>query len=106
MWCPAKVVRVADGESDKGMDGKPLSERAIKLAPRGMVLVEWEPDPEREEKVATTMWLLLDPHALASGMAMGNAHGASIPMSLQRSSSVRRTRGAQGSVRAHPDERG
>jgi hypothetical protein len=55
MWCPAKVVRVADGESDKGMDGKPLSERAIKLAPRGMVLVEWEPDPERGEPVAKTM---------------------------------------------------
>ena len=46
MWCPAKVKRVADGEKDKGRDGQPLSRRAQKLAPRGMVLVEWEPDPE------------------------------------------------------------
>ena len=61
MWCPAKVKRVADGETDKGRDGKPLSAQARKLAPRGMVLVEWEPDPERGETEATTMWLLLDP---------------------------------------------
>jgi hypothetical protein len=61
MWCPAKVVRIADGETDKGMDNKPLSDRAIKLAPRGMVLVEWEPDLERGEKTATTIWYLLDP---------------------------------------------
>jgi hypothetical protein len=60
MWCAAKVVRVADGESDKSRDGKPLSNRAVKLAPRGMVLVEWEPDPDRQEP-ATTIWYLLDP---------------------------------------------
>ena len=62
MWCPAKVKRVADGEKDKGRDGQPLSQRAQKLASRGMVLVEWEPDQERGETQATTMWLLLDPH--------------------------------------------
>ena len=61
MWCPAKVLRVADGDKDKGRDGKPLSERATKLAPRGMVLLEWEPDPERGETQSTTMWLLLAP---------------------------------------------
>ena len=38
MWCPAKVLRVADGDTDKGRDGKSLTERATKLAPRGMVL--------------------------------------------------------------------
>ena len=61
MWCPCKVVRVADGQTDKGRDAQPFSNRAIKLAPRGMVLVEWEPDPGRGETDPTLMWLLLDP---------------------------------------------
>jgi hypothetical protein len=61
MWCPAKVVRIADGETDKGRDGQHLSDRAQKLAPRGMVLLKWEPDPERGETKATTVWYLLDP---------------------------------------------
>ena len=60
MWCPCKVTRVADGEMDKGTDGKPLSSAARKLAPRGMVLVEWDADPDREEPV-TYVWYLLDP---------------------------------------------
>ena len=60
MWCPGKILRIADGTTDKGMDGKPLSDRAIKLAPRGMVLMEWEADPVRDEPV-TTVWYLLDP---------------------------------------------
>ena len=71
MWCPAKVLRIADGDNDKGRDGKPLSERATKLAPRGMVLLEWEPDPERGETQSTTMWLLLAP-----GKWNGDGHRA------------------------------
>ena len=38
-----------------------------------MVLVEWEPDPEREETEATLMWLLLDPRP---GKWNGDAHRA------------------------------
>ena len=60
MWCPARVVRIADGENDKGRDGELLSSKARKLAPRGMVLLEWDADPTRDE-VATTVWYLLDP---------------------------------------------
>eukprot|EP00966_Prymnesium_polylepis_P311889 7206766-Prymnesium_polylepis.1 len=59
-WCPATVVRIADGETDKGRDGQALSDRAVKLAPRGMVLLEWEPEHRGETK-ATTVWYLLDP---------------------------------------------
>ena len=73
MWCPCKVMRVADGDTDKGRNGQPLSAGARKLAPRGMVLVEWEPDPERGEKEATTMWLLLDPRP---GKWNGDGHRA------------------------------
>ncbi|KAL1528450.1 hypothetical protein AB1Y20_009796 [Prymnesium parvum] len=61
MWCPCFIERVADGETDKGADGKPLSDNARKLAPRGMVLVRWEADPDRGEKESTSMWMLLDP---------------------------------------------
>ena len=35
MWCPCKVVRTADGATDKGRDGQPLSSLARKLAPAG-----------------------------------------------------------------------
>ena len=73
MWCPCKVLRVADGEIDKGRDGMPLSSLARKLAPRGMVLLEWEPNPERGENEATTMWLLLDPRP---GKWNGDGHRA------------------------------
>jgi hypothetical protein len=61
MWCPCKVLRVADGESDKGSHGKGESSRASKLLPAGALLVEWEPDPERGEENATVMWLVLHP---------------------------------------------
>ena len=47
--------------------------QARKLAPRGMVLVEWEPDLDRGEKDATLMWLLLDPRP---GKWNGDAHRA------------------------------
>jgi hypothetical protein len=73
MWCPCKVLRVADGDTDKGRDGQALSAGARKLAPRGMVLVEWEPDPERGETESTTMWLLLDPRP---GKWNGDGHRA------------------------------
>ena len=73
MWCPCKVLRTADGEKDKGRDGQTLSLQARKLAPRGMVLLEWEPDPERGEKESTTMWLLLDPRP---GKWNGDGHRA------------------------------
>eukprot|EP00966_Prymnesium_polylepis_P098484 2280399-Prymnesium_polylepis.1 len=73
MWCPCKVVCVADGDTDKGRDGQPLNASARKLAPRGMVLIEWEPDPVRGEKEATTMWLLLDPRP---GKWNGDGHRA------------------------------
>lgn len=77
MWCPCVVKRVADGETDKGRDGQYFSARAKKLAPRGMVLVEWEPDPDRGETEATLMWLLLDPRAERSGGKWnGDSHRA------------------------------
>jgi hypothetical protein len=38
-----------------------LSAQAKKLAPAGMLLVEWDPDPDRGEKEATRCWYLLDP---------------------------------------------
>ena len=63
MWCPCKVLKIADGETDKGRDGHYFSERARALVPRGMALVEWEPDPARGEPDAKLMWLLLDPRA-------------------------------------------
>ena len=43
------------------------------LAPRGMALIEWEPDPDRGEMEATLMWLLLDPRP---GKWNGDAHRA------------------------------
>ena len=47
--------------------------QARKLAPRGMVLIEWEADPERGEPDPTLMWLLLDPRP---GKWNGDAHRA------------------------------
>lgn len=55
-------MRIADGATDRGRDGQLLSDRAKKLAPRGMVLVEWEPDPDRGEVESTLCWCLLDPN--------------------------------------------
>lgn len=60
MWCSAKVLRVADGETDRGSDGKEFNTRARALAPRGMVLLEWEADADRDEE-ATQCWYLLNP---------------------------------------------
>ena len=73
MWCPCKVLRTADGETDKGSDGKHLSQQARKLAPRGMVLLEFEPDPDRGMPEAELMWLLLDPRP---GKWNGDGHRA------------------------------
>ena len=61
IWCPCKVVRIADGETDKGTNNRAFSENASAIAPRGMVLVEWEPDPDRGEDASTTAWYLLHP---------------------------------------------
>jgi hypothetical protein len=61
IWCPCSVIRIADGATDKGRDGQLLSVNARKLAPAGMMLVEWEPDPDRGEHKATQCWYLLDP---------------------------------------------
>lgn len=61
IWCPCKVVRVADGETDKGSNNYQLSANARAIAPRGLTLVEWDPDPDRGETAATTVWYLLDP---------------------------------------------
>ena len=103
--CGACVVKaVADGETDKGRDGEYFSARARKLAPRGMVLVEWEPDHERGEKEATLMWLLLHPPSagaqpgawweVETGIATRTAHGGTIPPSSPsaRSSGKRQSR--------------
>ena len=54
-------MRVADGETDKGRDGQYFSDNARAIAPRGMVLVEWDPDPERGEPNARQGWYLLHP---------------------------------------------
>ena len=56
IWCPCSVIRIADGATDKGRDGQLLSVNARKLAPAGMMLVEWEPDPDRGEHKATQCW--------------------------------------------------
>ena len=41
MWCPCRVVRVADGKADKGRHGQPESAQARKILPAGSLLVEW-----------------------------------------------------------------
>lgn len=56
------MIKLADGSTDKGRDGQLFSTRAKKLAPRGMLLVEWEADPDRGEVERTQSWLLLDPN--------------------------------------------
>ena len=62
MWCPCKVVRLADGSTDKGRHGNTTSSQARKILPAGALLVEWEPDPVRGETTATVMWLVLHPN--------------------------------------------
>ena len=60
MWCPCKVTRVADGETDKGRHAHPPPKKRAKMIVRkGALLVEWEPDPERGEATTTLMWLVL-----------------------------------------------
>ena len=61
MWCPCKVMRVADGTSHVGNHGKGEQARAKKILPAGALLVEWEPDPDRGEPEASVMWLVLHP---------------------------------------------
>jgi hypothetical protein len=72
MWCPCKVLRVADGETAYGRHGQAESARARKLLPAGAVLVEWEPDHERGEHHATVMWLVLHPDRWAGRGASGH----------------------------------
>ena len=54
IWSTGKVVRVADGLTDK------KSPRARKVLPAGMVLWAWEADPEFDE-AAGEQWLALLP---------------------------------------------
>ena len=54
IWMPGKVVRVADGLSDK------RSARARKILPAGALLWAWEADGDREE-AAGEQWLILLP---------------------------------------------
>ena len=75
MWCPCKVLRVADGKTDKGQHGqqdKTESNRAQKLTPAGALLVEWEPDPDRDEHVASVMWVVVHPDRWAGKGANGH----------------------------------
>ena len=69
IWVPAKVVRVADGMTDKGADGKQLSKWARTIAPRGMLLVEWEADADRGHPEAYQAWYMLDPRKWAEDHA-------------------------------------
>ena len=54
IWSPVKVVRVADGLTDK------RSARARSILPAGAVLVAWEADAEFDE-AAGEQWLVLLP---------------------------------------------
>ena len=54
IWATGRVVRIADGLTDK------RSKRAQKLLPAGAVLWAWEADPEFEE-AAGEQWLMLLP---------------------------------------------
>ena len=47
--------------ADKGRHAQAESARARKILPAGALLVEWEPDPERDEDEASVMWLVLHP---------------------------------------------
>lgn len=60
MWCPCKVMRVADGVTDTGRHAHaPPKKRSKTILKAGALLVEWEPDAERGEEEATLMWLVL-----------------------------------------------
>ena len=51
---------------------KTESSRAKKLTPAGALLVEWEPDPNRDEEVATVMWVVVHPERWAGRGANGH----------------------------------
>eukprot|EP00966_Prymnesium_polylepis_P179879 4164775-Prymnesium_polylepis.1 len=94
MWCPAKVVRIADGETDKGRGGQKLSAAAVKIAPRGMVLVEWYPDPERGESNATRVWYLLDPRKCnGDGHRAWRCHPNKLAALAKKDLATRRSKG-------------
>lgn len=61
MWCPCTIVRIADGNKDMGVNNKPLSDLCRTLAPRGMMLIKWDPDPDRGETDYPVCWYALDP---------------------------------------------
>ncbi|KAL3922726.1 MAG: hypothetical protein SGPRY_004458 [Prymnesium sp.] len=54
-------VGVADGVIDQGRNTKPLSAAAKTLAPHGMRIIIWVPEPDRGEDEDITCWYLLDP---------------------------------------------
>ena len=53
-------MRVADGLTDKGRNNEKLSDAARAIAPRGMMLVQWDADPGRSEQ-AMQVWYVLHP---------------------------------------------
>ena len=55
IWSTGRVVRVADGKTDK------RSKAAKKILPAGMVLWAWDADPAFDEK-AGEQWLALLPN--------------------------------------------
>ena len=55
IWATDRVVRVADGLTDK------RSARAKKILPAGALLWAWDADPEFDEK-AGEQWLILLPN--------------------------------------------
>ena len=59
MWCPAEVLQVADGLSDKA------SARCTKMLPAGAVLIKWPADADRGEK-ETVQWKVLIPNKFNS----------------------------------------
>ena len=95
MWCPCKVLRVADGCSNKGNHGKPEQARARNLLPAGALLVEWEPDPDRNEEHATVMWLVLHPDKWAGRGYSGHLAWRWDPRDLPSNSNNSRSKRAR-----------
>ena len=79
IWSTGRVARVADGLTDK------RSSRAQKLLPAGMLLWQWDADPEFGEK-AGQQWLHLLP------AKWNSTAGASTPVSLEPQRGRRRRR--------------
>ena len=74
IWSTGRVARVADGLTDK------KSARGKKLLPAGMVLWEWDADPEFAGEVAGQAWLHLLPkkwtpssRSTAGGMTLASS---------------------------------